>query len=114
MTVLFIGLSLLLLIGCFVGVSFVFSSRVVKEQFRVPVIVAIILAVFIIWLGLYKVMLTDNDGSAKVDIEEKKYWKTASSGKVHNSKCRWYEKSKGEAVAAEPGDLDCSICGGSD
>ena len=114
MTVLFIGLSLLLLIGCFVGVSFVFFSRVVKEQFRVPVIVAIILAVFIIWLGLYKIMLADNDGSAKVDTEEKKYWRTKSSGMVHNSKCRWYHKSKGEAVAAEPGDLDCSICGGSD
>ena len=43
--------------------------------------------------------------------EETKYWVTNSSGKVHNSSCRWYGKSKGR-IETKPSGKDCKICGG--
>lgn len=43
--------------------------------------------------------------------EEVKYWVTNSSGKVHNSSCRWYGTSKGR-VETNPTGPNCKICGG--
>lgn len=43
--------------------------------------------------------------------EEVKYWVTSSSGKVHNSSCRWYANSKGR-FETKPSGPNCKICGG--
>lgn len=43
--------------------------------------------------------------------DEVKYWVTNSSGKVHNSSCRWYGTSKGH-FEAKPTGSNCKICGG--
>ena len=110
MTILFVGLSLLLVVICWTGIVLVLASRAIKNQFRIPLIAVIVIAVFLIWLGIYKIMLIDKSGS---DDEEKQYWRTKSSGMVHNYKCRWYGTSNGEWVSATSGDRDCSICGGS-
>lgn len=40
-----------------------------------------------------------------------KYWVTASSGKVHNSKCRFFKNSKGYLTDSPTG-INCKICGG--
>lgn len=39
------------------------------------------------------------------------YWITKSSGKRHNSSCRWYKKSKGYCTDEKIGTA-CKICGG--
>ena len=39
------------------------------------------------------------------------YWITNSSKKRHNSKCRWFKKSKGKLGQATEG-IPCKICGG--
>lgn len=42
---------------------------------------------------------------------ETKYWVTNSSGKVHNSSCKWYGTSKGH-YETKPTGPNCKICGG--
>lgn len=39
------------------------------------------------------------------------HWLTLSSNKRHNSRCRYYQNSKGRACTAEEG-IPCKICGG--
>ena len=43
--------------------------------------------------------------------ENPKYWISSSSGKTHNSSCRYYKKSKGHGSDTPSGN-DCKICGG--
>ena len=43
--------------------------------------------------------------------ENPKYWITESSGKTHNSSCRYYKKSKGHGSDTPSGN-DCKVCGG--
>ncbi len=43
--------------------------------------------------------------------ENPRYWITASSGKTHNSSCRYYKKSKGHG-SDTPSGKDCKVCGG--
>lgn len=40
------------------------------------------------------------------------YWRTKSSGVIHNSTCRWYGKSLGEFVEYDAQGRNCSQCGG--
>ncbi len=42
---------------------------------------------------------------------EKRYWVTRSSGKTHNSHCRYYGNSKGYYSSTGTGN-NCKICGG--
>lgn len=42
---------------------------------------------------------------------EKRYWVTRSSGKTHNSHCRYYANSKGYYSSTGTGN-NCKICGG--
>ncbi len=42
---------------------------------------------------------------------EKQFWITSSSGKRHNSSCRYYENSKGHHCGPNDG-VACKICGG--
>jgi len=42
---------------------------------------------------------------------EKKFWMTNSSGKRHNSSCRYYHNSKGHPCGPNDG-IPCKICGG--
>jgi len=46
-----------------------------------------------------------------IDIQGCTYWITKSSGKRHNSSCRWYKKSKGYCTDEKIGKA-CKICGG--
>ena len=39
------------------------------------------------------------------------HWLTISSGKRHNSNCRWYRNSRGRPCRADEG-IPCKICGG--
>lgn len=39
------------------------------------------------------------------------YWVTTSSGKIHNSSCRYYKNSNGNLTTTPQG-TDCKICGG--
>jgi len=43
---------------------------------------------------------------------EGRYWQSASSGMIHNDKCRYYATSKGEYVAEDAAGENCSRCGG--
>lgn len=45
------------------------------------------------------------------DTLAQRYWVTASSGKTHNSSCRYYENSRGYYSATGTGN-NCRICGG--
>lgn len=52
--------------------------------------------------------------TAKSPTAEKKelsHWMSASSGKRHNSKCRYYQNSKGRLCGPNDG-VACKICGG--
>lgn len=42
---------------------------------------------------------------------EKAYWMTISSGKRHNSSCRYYHNSNGRTCTKDEG-IPCKICGG--
>jgi len=42
---------------------------------------------------------------------EKRYWVTRSSGKTHNSHCRYYANSKGYYSSTGTGN-NCKFCGG--
>ena len=44
--------------------------------------------------------------------EECTYWITKSSGKRHNSKCRYYKNSKGYCTEDGTKGKACKICGG--
>ena len=46
-----------------------------------------------------------------ISAAEKTHWITQSSGVRHNSKCRYYQKSKGRACTKDEGRA-CKICGG--
>lgn len=48
--------------------------------------------------------------SAKVEVAQKKYW-ISSTGKTHNSTCRYYNNCKGYWSDTGSGD-NCKICGG--
>lgn len=43
--------------------------------------------------------------------EEETYWVTSSSGKIHNSSCRYFKKSGGRETKTPKGS-NCKICGG--
>jgi len=43
--------------------------------------------------------------------QELSHWITTSSGKRHNSRCRWYQNSKGSSCRADEG-VACLSCGG--
>lgn len=45
--------------------------------------------------------------------ETQRYWVTASSGKTHNSSCRYYANSRGYYSATGTGN-NCRICGGAE
>lgn len=45
-------------------------------------------------------------------VQEERYWVTTTSGKTHNSSCRYYANSKGHFSAKGTGN-NCKICGGS-
>lgn len=49
--------------------------------------------------------------NSKKQTAETKYWMTNSSGKRHNSGCRYYENSKGHHCGPNDG-IPCKICGG--
>lgn len=57
----------------------------------------------------------DNSGTAKTTKPQadqtKSYWLTTSSNTRHNSKCRYYQKTKGRACGPNDG-KPCKICGG--
>lgn len=44
-------------------------------------------------------------------VQEERYWVTTSSGKTHNSSCRYYANSKGHFSTKGTGN-NCKICGG--
>lgn len=44
-------------------------------------------------------------------VQEERYWVTSSSGKTHNSSCRYYANSKGHFSTTGTGN-NCKICGG--
>lgn len=46
--------------------------------------------------------------------EKQEYWRTSSSGVIHNSQCFWYGKSNGKYVKASASGRDCEKCGGRD
>ncbi len=51
-------------------------------------------------------------GTAKSSADqEKKYWLTTSSNVRHNSKCRYYQKTKGRPCGPDEG-KPCKVCGG--
>lgn len=47
----------------------------------------------------------------KSGVQEERYWVTTSSGKTHNSSCRYYADSKGHFSTKGTGN-NCRICGG--
>lgn len=47
----------------------------------------------------------------KSGVQEERYWVTTSSGKTHNSSCRYYANSKGHFSTKGTGN-NCKICGG--
>lgn len=47
-----------------------------------------------------------------IDKQGCTYWITKSSHKRHNSKCRWYKKSKGYCTDDPDEGIACKICGG--
>lgn len=44
-------------------------------------------------------------------VQEERYWVTTSSGKTHNSSCRYYANCKGHFSTKGTGN-NCKICGG--
>lgn len=44
-------------------------------------------------------------------VQEERYWVTTTSGKTHNSSCRYYANSKGHFSTKGTGN-NCKICGG--
>ncbi len=48
--------------------------------------------------------------SVKVEAAQKKYW-ISSTGKTHNSSCRYYNNCKGY-WSNTPSGVNCKICGG--
>ncbi len=54
----------------------------------------------------------NGSGTAKSPADQgQKYWLTASSNVRHNSKCRYYQKTKGRPCGPNEG-TPCKICGG--
>lgn len=49
----------------------------------------------------------------KEDTQTPSYWVTSSSGKIHNSTCRYYKNSNGYLTKSPQG-TNCKICGGKD
>jgi len=43
--------------------------------------------------------------------QEAGFWLTEKGGKRHNSKCRYYQKTKGKPCEATEG-IACKVCGG--
>jgi hypothetical protein len=50
-------------------------------------------------------------GPSATAAAQKRYWLTTSSGKRHNSGCRYFETSKGRACNSSDG-VACKACGG--
>lgn len=49
--------------------------------------------------------------AATSQVTNERYWVTSSSGKTHNSSCRYYANSKGHYSSKGTGN-NCRICGG--
>lgn len=59
---------------------------------------------------IYGSLQKENTQQIKTQAEEGKYW-ISSTGKTHNSSCRYYKTCKGRASDTGTGN-DCKICGG--
>lgn len=78
-------------IGVYFCLCIVFSDRIQEDWHRI-------------------VAQYTSDASSVSEVEER-YWVTKSTGKTHNSSCRYYENSRGYYSFSGTGN-NCKICGG--